>query len=296
MRYNQQLANDSRPKLFLQPHPMPNNCNQLIHPQLSVKYESSTPNYSLPSAISRSQTSSFESNAKQSREELNRKEKQRMFKLNDRINQLKTLLDEAGVQTKKNKQSVLDNTSHYIEMLRSDLVIAQQKAERAERRAESLRTQDHNGKSIASSIFDKATTPRLVVDMNMKTIVFNAAFVRFTGLSEVSLKKKKTLRPYICADQDRFEAIMKKLCETKQSVSALVRVSGTSKDEIFVNLVAAVIMDDNDEAVNIEFSFIPVEMPPRQQRPSKRTKFNNAKGSAAKSNRSKSVSIVHMQE
>ncbi|KAF1785690.1 hypothetical protein GQ600_14526 [Phytophthora cactorum] len=125
-----------------------------------------------------------------------------------------------GRQTKKNKQSILDNTSHYIEMLRGDLVIAQQKAERAEKQAEAFRTQTHRGKGAV----DKAT------------VMFNTAFVSIRALG-ARAEKKKTLRPYICADQEKLDAIMTKLRETKQSVSALVKASATGKDEVAVNLM-----------------------------------------------------------
>ncbi|KAI9917858.1 hypothetical protein PsorP6_013276 [Peronosclerospora sorghi] len=195
---------------------------------------------------------------KRSREDLNQKEKQRMFKLNDRINQLKRLLDDAGVQTKKNKQSILDNTSHYIELLRKDLVIAQQKAERAEKQTETIRQTFKGGTTgtdkVMSGVFQKTTTPRVVLDMDMKPVVFNNAFVKFTGLSELVLKKKKTLRPYLCADETKFEYIMKQVYETKHSISVCVQTIVAD-----VNLVAAAVTDDKRNATNVEFSLIPLE-------------------------------------
>ncbi|KAG6943459.1 hypothetical protein JG688_00017585 [Phytophthora aleatoria] len=308
MRYDQP-PNDARPRLYAQP---PGDYNQLMHPHHgAVKYEPGAPFYPPPAALhvssdyqppASSPASSAHSSAKRSREELNRKEKERMFKLNERINQLKTLLDEAGVQTKKNKQSILDNTSHYIEMLRGDLVIAQQKAERAEKQAEAFRTQTHRGKGAVdkavSGVFEKTTTPRVVVDMGMKTVMFNTAFVKYTGLSELALKKKKTLRPYICADQEKLDAIMTKLRETKQSVSALVKASATGKDEVAVNLIAAVVTDDTGKAANVEFSLIPMDTQQLPQQRPKRQKTkadNDGKGSTAKGNKTKDQSAIYVQ-
>ncbi|KAL4162095.1 hypothetical protein PRNP1_002643 [Phytophthora ramorum] len=212
--------------------------------------------------------SSARSGAKRSREDLNLKEKKRMFKLNDRINQLKDVLDEAGVQTKKNKQSILDNAAHYIEMLRSNLLIAKQKAERAEKQAEAFRTQAQQvsatADKVARGVFQKTTTPRVVVDMNLQTVTFNAAFVRYTGQAEPALKKHKTLRPFLCADQDTLESIMDKVRDTKQSTSALVKTMVAGK-AVAVNLVAAVVMDDSGKPTNVEFSLIPVEKQSKQQ-------------------------------
>ncbi|KAG7380232.1 hypothetical protein PHYPSEUDO_007618 [Phytophthora pseudosyringae] len=213
--------------------------------------------------------SSARSGSKRSREDLNLKEKKRMFKLNDRINQLKDMLDEAGVQSKKNKQSILDNAAHYIEMLRSNLLIAKQKAERAEKQAEVFRAQAQKSASgadkVARGVFQKTTTPRVVVDMNMQTVTFNSAFVKHTGQSEPVLKKQKTLRPYLCADQDKLDSIMKQVRDTKQSISAMVKMPAAGGNAVTVNLVAAVVTDDGGKATNVEFSLIPVETPQTQQ-------------------------------
>ncbi|CAI5721869.1 unnamed protein product [Peronospora destructor] len=198
--------------------------------------------------------SSARSNSRRSREDLNLKEKKRMFKLNDRINQLKDMLDEAGVQTKKNKQSILDNAAHYIEMLRSNLLIAKQKAERAEKQAEIYRSQAQktslDAENVVRGVFQKTTTPRVVVDMNMQTITFNNAFVKHTGQSEPVLKKQKTLQPYLCADQSTLCNIMKKVCDTKQSISAVVKTPVAGGNTVTVNLVAAVATDDDGKATN----------------------------------------------
>ncbi|CAI5723729.1 unnamed protein product [Hyaloperonospora brassicae] len=205
-----------------------------------------------------SNNSSCSASAKRSREDLNQKEKQRMLKLNDRISQLKQLLDEAGVQTKKNKQSILDNTSQYIETLRSDLAIAQRKADAAEKQTEKLRLTQKRGKTdhVIADTFQKTTTPRVVLDMDMKTVVFNAAFVQFTGLSELVLKRKKTLRPFLCTDAATFERMMKNVRETRESTSAVVKTAVGPH----VVLVAAIVADDDGDEPNVEFCLIPIEM------------------------------------
>ena len=207
--------------------------------------------------------SSTRSNSKRSREDLNLKEKKRMFKLNDRISQLKDMLDEAGVQTKKNKQSILDNAAHYIEMLRSNLLIAKQKAERAEKQAETYRSQVQKtslgAEKVVRGVFQMTTTPRVVVDMNMQTITFNNAFIKHTGQPESMLKQQKTLQPYLCTDQSTLYNIMKKVCDTNQSISAVVKTPVAGGNAVTVNLVAAVITDDNGKATNVEFSIIPME-------------------------------------
>ena len=202
--------------------------------------------------------------SKRSREDLNLKEKKRMFKLNDRINQLKDMLDEAGVQTKKNKQSVLDNAAHYIEMLRSNLLIAKQKAERAEKQTEVFRSQAQqhavcSADKVVHGVFQKSTTPRVVMDLSLQPITFNKAFVKHTGLSEGALKTQQTLRPYLCADQDELESIMKTVCETNQSISTVVQTSVDGERDVAVTLVAAVVTDDAGKATNVEFSLIPIK-------------------------------------
>ncbi|EGZ12870.1 hypothetical protein PHYSODRAFT_427817, partial [Phytophthora sojae] len=201
---------------------------------------------------------------KRSREDLNLKEKQRMFKLNERIAQLKTLLDDAGVQTKKSKQSILDNTTHLIEKLQSDLLIANQKAERAERQADSFRAQGSRAGSakvdkLLRTCFERTSTPRVVVDLGFKTVTFNAAFAKFVGVSEPALKKKKTLRPYLCADKEALDSVFEKTRDSKQSRGALVKTPAAGGKSVAVSLVAAAVTDDSGEVVNIEFSLIPMD-------------------------------------
>ncbi|KAK1943283.1 hypothetical protein P3T76_004679 [Phytophthora citrophthora] len=298
LRYEQQ-PNDARAKLFLPPHALPGDFNQLMHVQqqhVAIKYEPGAAYYAPPAlhvssdyqAAQDNAATTPSSGAKRSREELNMKEKQRMFKLNDRINQLRTLLDDAGVQTKKNKQSILDNTSHYIEMLRGDLAIAQQKAERAEKQAETFRANAQPGNGIVDKavhgVFEKTTTPRVVVDMDFKTVMLNSAFVKFTGLSELALKKKKTLRPYLCADSNKLDAILKKLRETKRSISTVVKASTTGKDEVLVNLIAAIVTDDKGKALNVEFSLIPMESQQIQEQRPRAAEQQKAKATVESTN------------
>ncbi|KAI9917640.1 hypothetical protein PsorP6_013357 [Peronosclerospora sorghi] len=293
---HQHMQSGARPKLFVHPHVV-SDYNHMVHqgtpqhvmtsqhtmtPQhdMPPKYASESiilnapPYYPPPQMLHVSSDyeynndrvvtpSSTRSSSKRSREDLNLKEKKRMFKLNDRINQLKEMLDEAGVQTKKNKQSILDNAAHYIEMLRSNLLIAKQKAERAEKQAEAYRSQAQTSSSgadkVVSGVFQKTTTPRVVVDVKMQTVTFNNAFVKHTGQLEHVLKKQVTLRSYLCSDHDKLHWIMEKVCETKQSISASVKAVAAGGKEVPVNLVAAVITDDTGKATNVEFSLIPLE-------------------------------------
>ncbi|GMF48706.1 unnamed protein product [Phytophthora fragariaefolia] len=200
-----------------------------------------------------------------------------MFKLNERIAQLKTLLDDAGVQTKKSKQSILDNTAHLIEKLQSDLLVANQKAERAERQADGFRAQGLKAAAAKSDrllrcCFDQTSTPRLVVDLAFQTVAFNAAFARFAGVPEPALKKKKSLREFLGADKDTLDDVVVKARHSKQSQSFVVKAPRGAA----VNVVAAALTDDSGEVVNIEFSLIPMET---QQKPTvkRRTTGNQAK-------------------
>jgi PAS domain S-box-containing protein len=318
MRYEPQQpqGDPERPKLFMLPPHMPNDYGhqlmQLHHaPQPGAHYYAPPPptlhvSSDLPPASSPSVTPS--SGARRSREDLNLKEKQRMLKLNERIAQLKTLLDEAGVSTKKNKQSVLDNTAHYIDMLRGDLQVAQQKAERAEKQAEAFRSQAQKGPKgvdkAVRGVFDQTTTPRVVLDMDMNTVMFNTAFAKHTGLAEAELKRLKTPRPYICEDEEKLDFIVKKLQESKRSMAAVVKAS-TGDGSVAVNLVAAVVTDDRGKPTNVEFSLIPVETPAQRQTgpPAKRRKTRAAnkekettvESSTAESDKQKDQPSIYVQ-
>ncbi|TMW67281.1 hypothetical protein Poli38472_012397 [Pythium oligandrum] len=200
--------------------------------------------------------------SKRSREELNLKEKKRMFKLNDRITSLKALLDEAGVQSKKNKQSILDNTFHYVSMLRSNLVIAKQKAERAEKQAETYRSQVQKSGGGADQVFKRAfqqsTTPRLLVDLNMEPVTFNMAFLSFSGLNEDTIRSR-AMRPSLCLDEAKLDHIVNSVKDTHKPSTAVVQVRHAS-GVTSATLMASVMTDETGMATHIEFSIIPFEM------------------------------------
>ncbi|KAG1686238.1 hypothetical protein DVH05_007049 [Phytophthora capsici] len=201
--------------------------------------------------------------SKRSREELNMKEKKRMFKLNDRINQLKTLLDEAGVQSKKNKQSILDNTYHYISMLRSNLLIAKQKAERAEKQADGFRSQAQTGghlDAVFKRCFDQSSTPRLVTDLNMQMMAVNPAFLAQTGLTEENLIDANTLRASLCLDNGKLDAIVQSVSSSMKPISAIVQAQGAGNNVVTLTLMASVLMDDDNVVTSIEFSLVPFEI------------------------------------
>ncbi|TMW67283.1 hypothetical protein Poli38472_012399 [Pythium oligandrum] len=195
---------------------------------------------------------------KRSREDLNMKEKKRMFKLNDRINQLKQMLEDSGVQTKKNKQSILDNAAYFIEQLRSDLMIAKQKAERAEKEAEQLKMQAQkstkgDSNNLYQDNFLKSTTPRVLVDLNLRPVSINQAFVKFSGHNEAALQKKETLVACLCADAAKLESIVSKVRDENKPTSAMVEVSVGGRSTKVVLMASAVAGDDGKPA-SIEFS------------------------------------------
>ncbi|KAG7383838.1 hypothetical protein PHYPSEUDO_003258 [Phytophthora pseudosyringae] len=201
--------------------------------------------------------------SKRSREELNMKEKKRMFKLNDRIGQLKTLLDEAGVQSKKNKQSILDNTFHYISMLRSNLLIAKQKAERAEKQADSFRSQAQTGgpmDAVFKRCFDQSSTPRLVVDLNMQLLAVNTAFQAHTGKTADSLMDVNALRASLCLDNGKLDSIVQSVSGSMKPVSAIVQAQGAGNNIATLTLMASVLTDDDNVVTAVEFSLVPFEI------------------------------------
>ncbi|CEG36945.1 dna binding [Plasmopara halstedii] len=203
------------------------------------------------------------SGSKRSREDLNMKEKKRMFKLNDRINQLKSLLDEAGVQSKKNKQSILDNTYHYVGMLRSNLLIAKQKAERAEKQADTLRSQSQNGNpmdTVFKRCFDQSSTPRILVDLNMRLMAVNSAFLAQTGQTEDNLMNINTLRSSLCLDNSKLEAIMQSVSSSLKPLSAIVQAQGAENSILTLTLMASALIDDDNSVTAIEFSLVPFEI------------------------------------
>ncbi len=211
--------------------------------------------------------SSRTSGTKRSREDLNLKEKKRMFKLNDRITELKTILDEAGVQSKKNKQSVLDNTYHYIGMLRSNLLIAKQKAERAEKQAEMYRNQVQQGgnpmvsssDSVFERCFQQSSTPRLMVDMNMELFAVNSAFLSHTGQTEEMLKNNSNLRSFLCVDEAKFDKMLKNVKNSRRPMSMIMQAQSASSVSS-LTLTTSVMTDEANNISHLEFNLIPFEI------------------------------------
>ncbi|RLN55935.1 hypothetical protein BBP00_00008256 [Phytophthora kernoviae] len=96
------------------------------------------------------------------------------------------------------------------------LLIAKQKRECAEKQAEAFRAQAQKSTSGADKVlrgcFQKTTTPRVVVDMNLQTVTFNSAFMQ-------------------------------------KFIRALVKAGGIAVPE---NVVAAVVTDDSGKATTVE--------------------------------------------
>ncbi|KAF4316108.1 hypothetical protein BBO99_00008480 [Phytophthora kernoviae] len=104
----------------------------------------------------------------------------------------------------------------FLYQLMATLLIAKQKRECAEKQAEAFRAQAQKSTSGADKVlrgcFQKTTTPRVVVDMNLQTMTFNSAF----------------MQKFICA---------------------LVKAGGIAVPE---NVVAAVVTDDSGKATTVE--------------------------------------------
>lgn len=258
-------------------HYYPSMSAQMLH--VSADYPPQPPSVA-------NSTPSASSGTKRSREDLNMKEKKRMFKLNDRINQLKDMLDEAGVACKKNKQSILDNTSHYISMLRSNLLIAQQKAERAEKQAEVFRSQAQKQHAQSSSnsnnidvvfkrCFDQSSTARLVTDLALQPLTYNHAFLTHTAVSTQDVHKKDLLRQFLCLDSVKLDRIVETALNSLKATTSVVQAR-TATGDATLTLVASVVTDDFGKAVNIEFSLIPFEIAAsKEQLPSPLPSYNS---------------------
>lgn len=199
------------------------------------------------------------SGQKRSREELNQKEKKRMFKLNETIHQLKKLLDDAGVSCKKNKQSILDNTVHYISMLRNDLVIAKQKADHAERM---LHSSGGGGGSKSDTPFDRyfenSSTPILIITLDLQVVRANRAFREATGYSEDALKNKDVLLGCLSADIGRARSLVHNAVDSRKTVRTVVQNSvanGRSTSSLSLTLL----LDPQGNPESIECVLIPME-------------------------------------
>ncbi|RLN54332.1 hypothetical protein BBP00_00008972 [Phytophthora kernoviae] len=243
------MMNMQHPGQYYAPPPM---TAQMLH--VSTDYNSGG---------SVSGTTPSHAGSKRSREELNMKEKKRMFKLNDRISELKALLDEAGVQSKKNKQSILDNTFHYVGMLRSNLLIAKQKAERAEKQADNFRSQAQSGGSmdvVYKRCFDQSSTPRLVTDLNLNLLAVNSAFLSQTRQSEDNLMNMHTLRASLCLDNSKLDAVVQSVSSSMKPISAIVQAQVADGSITTLTLMASVVTDDDNNVSAIEFSLVPFEI------------------------------------
>ncbi|KAF1793771.1 Myc-type, basic helix-loop-helix (bHLH) domain [Phytophthora cactorum] len=224
------LMNMQHPGQYYAPPPM---TAQMLH--VSTDYNSG-------GSAGGATPSNSQSGSKRSREDLNMKEKKRMFKLNDRINQLKTLLDEAGVQSKKNKQSILDNTYHYADTFRSQ--------------AQSGGPMD----AVFKRCFDQSSTPRIVVDLNMQLMAVNSAFLSQTGQAEDNLMDVNTLRASLCLDNGKLDAVVQSVSSSKKPISAIVQAKGAGNNIATLTLMASVLTDDDNAVTAIEFSLVPFEI------------------------------------
>ncbi|KAF0745030.1 hypothetical protein Ae201684P_011122 [Aphanomyces euteiches] len=198
---------------------------------------------------------------KRSREELNQKEKKRMFKLNETIHTLKKLLDDAGVSCKKNKQSILDNTAHYISMLRNDLIIAKQKAEHAERMLHSGggNTGGQNkGYAPFERYFEFSSTPTLIMTMDMQVVRANKSFREVTGYSEDALKNKETLLSCLSADTGRARSLVHNAIDSRKTVRTVVQ-NAIANGRVTSSLSLTLLFDPQGNPECIECVLIPLE-------------------------------------
>ncbi|KAF1785587.1 hypothetical protein GQ600_9909 [Phytophthora cactorum] len=284
MGYEQQhMQSGERPKLFMQPpsttatwaphyYPPPQMGGQMLH--VSSDYE-----YANGAVVT---PSSARSGSKRSREDLNLKEKKRMFKLNDRINNSRTFWTRLVCRLRRTNSpfwTTRRTTS------RCCVAICSLPSRRPSAPRNRLRPSAHRHKSRPQGGQGR---PRRVPEdhdascgrgMNMQTVTFNSAFVKHTGQTEPVLKKQKTLRPYLCVDQEKLDSIMKRVRETKQSTSALVKTSTAGDNAVSVNLVAAVVTDESGKPTNVEFSLIPVEMPQQSHSDSMMTRLRRPRTS-----------------
>ncbi|KAF0695576.1 Aste57867_13616 [Aphanomyces stellatus] len=198
---------------------------------------------------------------KRSREELNQKEKKRMFKLNETIHTLKKLLDDAGVSCKKNKQSILDNTAHYISMLRNDLIIAKQKAEHAERMLHS-NGGGSNGPSKGGYQFERyfefSSTPTLIMTMDMQVLRANKSFREVTGYSEDALKNKETLLSCLSADTNRARSLVHNAIDSRKTVRTVVQ-NAIANGRVTSSLSLTLLFDPQGNPECVECVLIPLE-------------------------------------
>ncbi|KAL0582914.1 hypothetical protein ABG067_007117 [Albugo candida] len=227
---------------------------------VSSDYSNDTPNQD---TFSNNSTNAYSLGLKRSREELNLKEKKRMSKLNDRINELKAILDEAGVQSKKNKQSILDNTSHYIYKLRNTLAVAKQKAERAENQVNLYKMKSDNAfenvesKRMYRRCFEQSSIARVIVSLEQRIQFCNNAFLRHAGVDMEAILKEHDSNRFICNDTSQLEEIFMRVFVRKSPHSWLVKASSVN-GPIPVSLMTSLIFDGTGKPECIEFCLIPV--------------------------------------
>ncbi|CAK4067446.1 unnamed protein product [Aphanomyces euteiches] len=152
------------------------------------------------------------------RAELNLKEKQRMLKLNATIDNLRKELDNAGVSSKMNKQSILDNTIYYITNLQNDVVIAKQKAEYAQRIA------PPSAATISpfERYFEMSSTPKLIITLDIQLVRANHAFRVMSGYTEDALRHKETLLACLSVDTSRVRNMVLNAIDSKKPVQTVV--------------------------------------------------------------------------
>ncbi|ETW01269.1 hypothetical protein H310_06841 [Aphanomyces invadans] len=195
---------------------------------------------------------------KRSREELNQKEKKRMFKLNETIHTLKKSLDDAGVSCKKNKQSILDNTAHYISMLRNDLIIAKQKAEHAERMLHSSGGSQSKGYAPFERYFEFSSTPTLIMSMDIQVIRANKAFREVTGYNEDALKNKDTLLSCLSADISRARTLVHNAIDSRKTLRTVVQ-NAISNGRVTSSLSLTLLFDPQGNPECLECVLVPLE-------------------------------------
>jgi PAS domain S-box-containing protein len=196
---------------------------------------------------------------KRSREELNQKEKKRMFKLNETINMLKKLLDDAGVSCKKNKQSILDNTAHYISMLRNDLVIAKQKADHAERILHSSGGGGGQIDATYENYFEQSSMPTLIMSLDMQMIRANRSFRETTGYGEDALKKKETLLSCLTTDPHRVRNLVQSVVESRKTGRTVVQTTRTNGRAQRCSLTITVVTDHSGKPDSLECVLLPID-------------------------------------
>ncbi|KDO29093.1 hypothetical protein SPRG_06148 [Saprolegnia parasitica CBS 223.65] len=194
---------------------------------------------------------------KRSREELNQKEKKRMFKLNETIHQLKKSLDDAGVSCKKNKQSILDNTVHYISMLRNDLVIAKQKADHAERMLHSTGG-GHKTDAPFDRYFENSSTPTLLMTLDLQVVRANRTFREATGFSEEALKNKEVLLGCLSADLGRARSLVHNAVDSRKTVRTVVQ-NAVANGRATSSLSLTLLLDPQGNPECLECVLIPME-------------------------------------